>query len=43
MQTQALIFMVAAGVSISGLVLCFFIRVLYARPKRVSDDSYTDQ
>ena len=41
METQALIFMVASEVIITGLTLYFFIRVLFTKPKG-GVDSYTD-
>lgn len=41
METQALIFMVTSEVIITGLMLYFFIRVLFTKPKG-GGDSYTD-
>jgi len=42
MGKQALIFMVSAEVIITGLMLYFFIRVLFTKPKD-EPDSYTEE
>ena len=41
MDTQALIFMIVSETVIIGLTVYFFLKVLFAKPKK-EPDSYTD-